>query len=112
MKKAFKWLAERPAVIFGFIATALGFILYAKWKADQANTLKDALVVAKAEKEIAVLDVKREEADKRVAAREVMLTAVDKALDVNKRKIVEARTGAKDLSSDEITAEYKRLGYL
>ena len=112
MKRAFKWLSERPAVIFGFVATVLSFILYAKWKKDQADTLKDALIVVKAEKEVAVLDVKREEADKRVAAREVTLKAIDKALDTNKRTIVEARTGAKDLSASEIEAEYKRLGYL
>ena len=107
-----KWLWARPAVVFGFASVALGFILYRKWKADEVDTLKDAIAVSHAEKAVAVLDAKREQVELRVGRSEAEVRAVSKAIATNRRTIVEARTKAKDLPDDKILEAYKRLGYL
>lgn len=112
MKKAWNWIKDNVAAVAGFIAIALAFILYRKWKADQVNSLKDALVVSNAEKTIAVLEESKKAVDSRVAGREIEINEIDKNLEVNKRRIVEVRTGLEKLTADEILEEYKRLGYL
>ena len=106
------WIKERAVAVLGFIAMVLAFILYRKWKQDQVNSLKDALVVSEATKEIKALDAKREMIGERIEGREAEIAELDKKLEDNKRAIVEARTGVKGLSSEQILAEYRRLGYI
>jgi hypothetical protein len=106
------WIKNNVVAVLGFISVALAFIIYRKWKQDQVNSLKDALTVSKATKEIKALDAKREMIGERIEGREAEIVEIDKALNENKRAIIEARTGAEGLSSDEILAEYKRLNYL
>jgi uncharacterized protein HemX len=112
LKLAWWWVKDNAVAVLGFVAVALGFILYRKWKTDQVNTLKDAVAVSEAEKTIAVLEESKKAVDARVATREVEINRLDKELETNKRRIVEARTGATDLSGDEVLEEYRRLGYL
>lgn len=106
------WIKKWWGAVFGGIAAILAFILLWKWKADHVDTLKDALVVAKAEKDIAVLVTKREAVMERVLVRREDLAQVDKKLEDNQRAIVEARTGAKELDKDGVLAAYRELGYL
>lgn len=106
------WIKKWWGAVFGGIAAILAFILLWKWKADHVDTLKDALVVAKAEKDIAVLVTKREAVMGRVERRKGDIDELDKKLEANQRAIVEARTGAKELDKDGVLAEYRRLGYL
>jgi hypothetical protein len=112
IKLAWFWVKDNAVAVLGFIAIVLAFILYRKWKTDQVNSLKDAIAVSDAEKEIAVLEAEKEAIDTRVAEREVTINRIDKTLEENKRRIVEARTGTKELSSEEILSEYERLGYV
>ena len=108
MQKAMKWIAG----IGTALAAVLGFFLWRKYQKDHADSLADALTVAKAEKKVAELNGRRAEVEKRVDARQEDIKEVDQALDENKKAIVEARTGARGLSRGEVLAEYKRLGYL
>jgi len=110
--KYLRWIKDNIVAVLGFISVALAFILYRKWKQDQVNSLKDALVVSEATKEIKALDAQREMIGERIEGREAEIAEIDKKLDDNKRAIIEARTGAKGLSSEEILAEYRRLGYI
>lgn len=107
------WLKAKGALpaLLGLIATVLAFVLYRKWAADHVNTLKDALVVAKAEKTVAVLDAQREAVTARVEARAEEIQAIDQKLADNQAAIVHARTGAKTLTREQVLAEYARLGY-
>lgn len=110
--KYIEWIKNNTVAILGFIALVLAFFLYRKWKQDQVNSLKDAVKVLDATKEIKALDARREFVTERMGQRDRVLESIDKKLQSNKRVIVEARTGAKDLSDDEIIAEYRRLGYV
>lgn len=105
------WIKDHIAAVCGFIAVVLAFVLYRKWKQDEVNSLRDALTVSKATKEIAALDAKREIIGERIAGREAEIADINEKLEDNRRAIVEARTGAKGLSSEEVLAEYRKLGY-
>ena len=98
--------------VVGAIGAVLAFLLYRKYQQDHVNTVKDALAVAKAEREIKVLDAKREMVEERIETRATDIAKVNAALEENRRKIVEARTGVKGLDADGILAEYRRLGYI
>ncbi len=112
MKKAWFWIKDNVAVVLGVIAATLLFIIYQWWKRDQVNSLKDALLVSETEKDIEVLTERRKAIGNRIAGREVEVNEINKMLEVNKRTIVEARTGATGLSEDDIIEEYRRLGYV
>lgn len=108
MKKVWGWIIG----VLGVIAAVLGFILYRKYAKDQVGSLKDALAVSKAEKDIAVLDAERVMLEEDIEERDEEIKVVDEQLADNQRKIIEARTGAKDLDADGVLEEYRRLGYI
>lgn len=108
MQKVWKWLAG----IGSALAAIAAFLLWRKHQKDHVNTLKDAVVVAKAERKVSELNGRRSEVDKRTAARTDEISDVDLQLEENQRKIVEARTGARNLSREQVLEEYRRLGYL
>jgi hypothetical protein len=110
--KYLRWIKDNIVAVLGAIVAILAFILYRKWKQGQVNSLKDALSVEKATRDIKSLDTKRKMIGERIEGREAEIAEINEKLDDNKRAIVEARTGAKGLSSEEILAEYRRLGYL
>lgn len=110
--KYLRWIKDNVVAVLGFIVAVLAFILYQKWKQDQVNSLKDSLSVAKATGEIKALDARREVIGERIEGREAEIADINEKLEDNKRAIVEARTGVKDLSSDEILERYRRLGYI
>ena len=108
MKKIWGWIVAA----LGVVTAILGFILYRKYAKDNVDSLKDALAVSKAEKDIAVLDAERVMLEEDIEERDEEIKAVDVKLEENQRKIVEARTGAKELDADGVLEEYRRLGYL
>ena len=110
--KYIEWIKNNIVAVLGFIVLVLAFFFYRKWKQDQVNTLKDAIKVSDATKEIKALDAQRKMIDERMEDREAEIEYIDKKIKKNQREIVEARTGAKDLSDDEIIEEYRRLGYV
>jgi hypothetical protein len=110
--KYLRWIKDHIVAVLGGIVAILAFVLYRKWKQGEVDSLKDALTVSKAVSNIKALDAKREMLGERIEGREAEIAEINESLEDNKRAIVEARTGAKGLSSDEILAEYKRLGYL
>lgn len=112
LKKAWTWISGNVIAVLGFIIAVLAFILYQWWKTDQVNSLKDALVVSEAQKNIKALDVEQKAIGVRIEGREAEIDKIGKKLRKNRREIVEARTGAKDLSTDEIMEAYLRLGYV
>lgn len=112
LKKTWTWITGNVVAVLGFIVTVLLFILYQWWKTDQVNSLKDSLAVSEAHKNIKALDEKQKAIGVRVKGREAEIDKIDKSLRKNRRDIVEARTGAKDLSTDEILEAYRKLGYV
>jgi hypothetical protein len=108
MKKAWKWVVGIGAGIIAILA----FVLYRKYQKDHVDSLKDALVVAKAEKEIIALDTERILLEDAIGNRDEEIAIVKDKLDANKRSIVEARTGAEGLDEDGILELYRKMGYL
>lgn len=109
MSKVWRWVLG--------VVTALGaicaFVLWRKYQGDHVDTLTDALVVARAETEVAVLDAKREALEADIEDRDEEIAIVKDALVENKRSIVVARTKAGSIEGEEaILAEYRRLGYI
>lgn len=108
MKKVWGWVVAA----LGAITAVLGFVLWRKYQKDHVNTLQDALEVAKAEKKVVALDTERRILEGAIEGRGEEIAIVDDQLDDNRRRIVEARTGAKHLDEAGVLAEYRRLGYL
>ena len=112
MKAKLAWIKQHAAALLGGLVTLLAFIFVWRWKKDHVDRLKDALVVVKAEKDIAALGERRRIANLRVEEKEGEVEEIDAALADNRRAIVEARTAAKDLDEEAILAEYRKLGYV
>lgn len=108
MKRAWGYVVAALSAL----GAVLAFLLWRKYQKDHVDTLKDALAVSKAEREVKVLAAKREAVEERVAERAGEIAQLDAQLADNARRIVEARTKAKGLTSEQVMAEYKRLGYL
>lgn len=105
MTKVWKWVLGVVSVI----GTILAFVLYRKFQQDHVNSLKDALVVADAEKEVAVLDVKRELLEEDIEDRGEEIAIVKDELVANKKTIVEARTKAEGLDEQAVLDLYGKL---
>jgi uncharacterized membrane protein len=108
VKKAWGWIVAA----LGALAALVSFILWRKYQKDHVDSVKDALAVAKAEREVAALDAEREMLEADIEGRGEELAIVEDKLDANRRTIVEARTGVTDLDEAGVIAEYRRLGYL
>lgn len=114
MKAKASWLKRARAAVpalLSIVVAVLAFFLWRRRQQDQVATLKDAVAVAHAEQKIAVLEAQRHEVSKRIEGRTQHILAVEAEIDANKRKIVEARTGASRLTREQVLAEYRRLGY-
>jgi hypothetical protein len=108
VKKAWRWVLG----VLGGLVAILGYVLLRKYQKDHVDSLKDALVVAKAEKEVVALDTERRVLETNIDERGEEIAVVQDKLDANRRAIVEARTGAKHLDEEGVMAEYRRLGYI
>lgn len=106
-----KWVGYLIAGL-STLGAILAFVLWRKYQKDHVDTLKDALAVSKAERAVAALSAKREVVEERTGERAIGIAIIDKKLDDNKRTIVEARTKTKNLTQDQVLAEYRRLGYI
>ena len=69
-------------------------------------------MVADAEREVAVLDTRREYLEAAVEDRAEEIAIVKDDLVANQRLIIEARTKAKGMDESAVLAEYRRLGYI
>ena len=108
MSKFKTWVA---AVASGLVAI-LAFVVWRKWQKDHVDTLTDALVVARAERDVVALTEQKKAALARVEAWEPEVVAIEEKLAKAQTDIVLARTGAAELDSSEILEEYRKLGYL
>jgi len=100
------------AAVVSAIAAVLAFLLYRKYQSNHVDTIKDALVVARAETEVKVLDARREALEQDIEDRDEEIAVVKDQLVVSKRSIVEARTMVEYMDEDAMLDQYRKLGYL
>lgn len=115
MKAAWEWTKKWGGLLFGAIAAVLLAVLGAGWlwrrKKAEVGALKDALAVVEATKEIERLRALRGEVAARVGEKDQAVEEIDAQLADNKRKIVEAHEGGENLTSEEVSEAFARLGY-
>jgi hypothetical protein len=111
-KRAWNWIRAHTGELLAGAVAVIAFLVWRSLRGDEATSLKGALAVARAERDIAKLTERRDAAVARADAKEPEIQAIDAKLVETRRAIVEGRAGAAKLTDDEILAEYKRMGYL
>ena len=109
MKKVWTWIKERALWILGGLATVLGAILFLKYERDKIGKLKDDATIARATREVAVLEAKVEariERDGQLAKEDKDLTERIAEL---KREAVAVREEVKGRSNAEVVARFNQL---
>lgn len=110
--QAWAWVRAHGSLLAGATIAVLAFLLYRRNRADQVTSLRGALAVAKAERDVAALTERRDAALARADATEADVRGIDEKLAETRQRIVEHRTGASNLNAEQVLAEYRRLGYL
>jgi hypothetical protein len=112
MKKAWEWLKKAGVWIAGLLALLVGVGWLWRRYESKLGALKDELAVKEATTAIEVLRAQRAEVVKQVGERDAAVVLLNGKIEVQKRKLVEAYEGGKELTDGEVDDELRRLGIL
>lgn len=109
--KAWNWIKDNVLGLVSGLAAILGVMFAYKYHKDKVGSLKDAVAVEKAKKDIARHEAKLEERLLQADAKEEEIVSLDDKVKASKRRVVEIEAGVKGLNDDEVADEFQRLGY-
>lgn len=114
MKKAWLWVKKHITSILGVIVAALvGWLAWGSMK-RRTGKLKDEVALAKAERDLKALNVRRDTAVERMGEKAADARALKSELRDTKKKIVEIRERkpiVETLTDDELDKRLEKLGY-
>lgn len=111
MSAAWAWLKEHALALVAGIATLLGALLLYKRHRDELRSVRDALAVEKARRDVSTLTAKRDVILQTTHAQDAKVVELDQRIADNKRLVVETRNRVQDLTDEEIADSFRRLGY-
>lgn len=97
------------------LLSLIGVLLGAGWlwgkHKSKLGRLKDQVAVVEARKEMDKLRAVREEVASRVGEKDEIIDHIDRQLETNKRKIVEAYEHGEEMTDEEVRSAFSDLGY-
>jgi len=108
--KAWRWLRRWWGVVAGVVGVAIGAAIAIGAYQRKVRSLRDAVEVERAQREIAELRGRRAELLAQDKHDEAEVQSIDVKLEENRQAITEARKRA-DVPDDELADEFARLGY-
>jgi hypothetical protein len=110
MKKAWEWCKKWGLAIAGVLLAILGAgWLWGRYKSKLGRAI-DQATIADATAEVRALQKQREVLAERSDEHTEAIAELDEKLEENKKKIIRAYEGGKDLTDEELLKEMARLG--
>jgi len=111
IKKAWAWVRDRAVVILTLIVSVLVAILAYKHYRKKVGSLKDAVTVERAKREVAALESRRDALSEQAGAADARVGEIDDKIRATRRRAVAVREEVAALSDDEVLERFEELGY-
>lgn len=109
--KVWNWIKENVAAALSILGAILGVAAAYRYHKNKVGSLKDAVKVEKAKKDIARAEASKEAKLKEATSKELEVKKLDEKVQASKRRVVELETKVEGLSDEEVADEFQRLGY-
>ena len=111
MTKVWNWLKRAGVWIAGGLLLLLGVGWLWRTQSAKLGQLRDRATVEKALSETYKLRAQRTAVAERVGEKDDAIEEIDRRLDENKRRIIEAHEHGEGMTDDEVDDAFDRLGY-